>query len=108
MKIIAAFRATPVLSITSLCTTSYTHIFFQMKSSSSSLLVVVTIAAALTTAVEGMDPERHKAACDMWAKIDEKTIPLQNQGHANCTTNEECTGFNCKGVFQVRRTLTHT
>ncbi len=38
----------------------------------------------------------------MWAKLENKTLPLQNQGHANCTTNERCTGFHCDGMYQVK------
>jgi len=36
----------------------------------------------------------------MWSKLEDKTLPLQNQGHANCTTNKECTGFSCQGIYQ--------
>ena len=43
-----------------------------------------------------------KAECEMWSKLENKTLPLQNQGHANCTTNPDCTGFSCKGIYQVR------
>jgi hypothetical protein len=39
--------------------------------------------------------------CALWAKLENKTVPLQNQGHANCTTNNDCTGFNCVGMYQV-------
>jgi len=38
----------------------------------------------------------------MWAKLENKTLPLQDQGHANCTTNSDCTGFTCKGIYQDR------
>jgi len=38
----------------------------------------------------------------MWAKLENKTLPLQDQGHANCTTNADCTGFTCKGIYQDR------
>lgn len=36
----------------------------------------------------------------MWSKLENKTLPLQDQGHANCTTNSQCTGFDCKGIYQ--------
>ena len=66
---------------------------------------VVASAAALSVllllpAAEGVADEM-KAACEMWSKLENKTLPLQNEGHANCTTNDECTGFNCKGIYQV-------
>ena len=54
----------------------------------------------LSAASEGVGDEM-KAACEMWSKLENKTLPLQNEGHANCTTNDECTGFNCKGIYQV-------
>jgi len=38
--------------------------------------------------------------CVMWGRLENKTVQLQNQGHANCITNSECTGFNCVGVYQ--------
>ena len=56
----------------------------------------------LPSAAEGVGDEM-KAACEMWSKLENKTLPLQNEGHANCTTNDECTGFNCKGIYQVGR-----
>ena len=66
---------------------------------------MVASAAALSMllllpAAEGVADEM-KAACEMWSKLENKTLPLQNEGHANCTTNDECTGFNCKGIYQV-------
>ena len=56
----------------------------------------------LPATAEGVGDEM-KAACEMWSKLENKTLPLQNEGHANCTTNDECTGFNCKGIYQVGR-----
>lgn len=41
--------------------------------------------------------------CQMWAHVENKTLPLQNKGHVNCTTNSDCTGFSCKGIYQVRK-----
>lgn len=55
-------------------------------------------AAALATSTEG----NKKAECEMWSKLENKTLPLQNQGHANCTTNPDCTGFSCKGIYQEK------
>ena len=53
-----------------------------------------------------MDEEMmQKPECQMWAKLENKTLPLQDQGHANCTTNSDCTGFSCKGIYQVRKSL---
>jgi len=50
-----------------------------------------------------MDEEMmQKPECQMWAKLENKTLPLQDQGHANCTTNSDCTGFSCKGIYQDR------
>ena len=54
----------------------------------------------------GMDADMmQKPECQMWAKLENKTLPLQDQGHANCTTNSDCTGFSCKGIYQVRKSL---
>ena len=63
----------------------------------SAMLLLLPAAAS-----EGVGDEM-KAACEMWSKLENKTLPLQNEGHANCTTNDECTGFNCKGIYQVGR-----
>eukprot|EP00096_Caligus_rogercresseyi_P011557 TRINITY_DN4566_c0_g1_i2.p2 TRINITY_DN4566_c0_g1~~TRINITY_DN4566_c0_g1_i2.p2 ORF type:complete len:359 (-),score=69.22 TRINITY_DN4566_c0_g1_i2:1995-3071(-) len=41
-----------------------------------------------------------RAECLVWAKLENKTLPLQNQGHAKCLTNKECSGFTCAGVYQ--------
>ena len=65
---------------------------------SAMLLLLLPAAAA-----EGVGGDEMKAACEMWSKLENKTLPLQNEGHANCTTNDECTGFNCKGIYQVGR-----
>ena len=66
-----------------------------MVASAAALSILLLLPAA-----EGVDDEM-KAACEMWSKLENKTLPLQNEGHANCTTNDECTGFNCKGIYQV-------
>ena len=47
------------------------------------------------------DHMMQRPECQMWAKLENKTLPLQDQGHANCTTNSDCTGFTCKGIYQV-------
>ena len=53
------------------------------------------------------DHMMHKAECQMWSKLENKTLPLQDQGHANCTTNSQCTGFDCKGIYQVSNKIVH-
>lgn len=57
------------------------------------LLLVLTVLFGRFSAE--MRPE-----CEMWAKLENRTLPLQDQGHANCTTNKECTGFSCVGIYQ--------
>jgi len=47
------------------------------------------------------DHMKERPECLMWAKLENKTLPLQDQGHANCSTNSDCTGFTCKGIYQV-------
>ena len=61
-------------------------------------LVLVLLVAG--PGVLGQGDQRPE--CALWSKLENKTVPLQNQGHANCTTNMDCTGFNCVGVYQVR------
>lgn len=62
---------------------------------------VVLLAVLLTgSQVQGLVDDRPE--CALWAKLENKTVPLQNQGHANCTTNSDCTGFNCVGIYQDR------
>jgi len=51
------------------------------------------------------DPKTDKstrAECVMWSYLENKTMPLQDQGHATCTTNDECTGFTCDGMFKEK------
>ena len=62
------------------------------------ILTAASMASAASLSSEG---ERSAAACKMWSKLENKTLPLQNEGHANCTTNDQCTGFTCKGIYQV-------
>lgn len=53
------------------------------------------------TFVNGLEDHMMKRPeCQMWSKLENKTLPLQDQGHANCTTNSQCTGFDCKGIYQ--------
>lgn len=66
-------------------------------------LALAVLAWGAVTMVTGLDEEKQRAECEMWSKVENKVLPLQNQGHANCTTNEECTGFSCIGLYQVRR-----
>jgi hypothetical protein len=65
-----------------------------------SLLSLVLLC--LSHGITGLeDHMMQKPECQMWAKLENKTLPLQDQGHANCTTNSDCTGFTCKGIYQV-------
>ena len=41
-----------------------------------------------------------RAECVMWAHLENKTMPLQDQGEATCTTNDQCSGFSCEGEFK--------
>lgn len=65
------------------------------------LLATAALICGPLLLVTGLDEKRHRAECQMWSKLENKTLPLQDKGHANCTTNEECTGFKCVGVYQV-------
>ena len=38
--------------------------------------------------------------CVMWSHLENKTMPLQDQGHATCITNDQCSGFSCDGEFK--------
>merc|ERR1719297_615837 len=44
--------------------------------------------------------DQDRAECVMWAHLENKTMPLQDQGHATCRTNDECSGFTCDGHFK--------
>jgi len=59
-----------------------------------------SIAATLASSSSETETKRRRAECEMWSKLENKTLPLQNQGHANCTTNPDCTGFSCTGIYQ--------
>ena len=71
------------------------------------LLVAVLVAVAGAGAEEGAGAETgagadsERAECVMWAHLENKTMPLQDQGHATCRTNDECSGFTCDGHFKV-------
>ena len=65
------------------------------------LLVAVLVAVAGAGAEEGAGADSERAECVMWAHLENKTMPLQDQGHATCRTNDECSGFTCDGHFKV-------
>jgi len=44
--------------------------------------------------------DEERAECIMWSHLENKTMPLQDQGHATCRTNDECSGFSCEGTFK--------
>ena len=67
------------------------------------VLFVIIIQQILC--VTSFDEKRHRAECQMWAKLENRTLPLQNQGQAKCSVNEECTGFMCKGKYQVMKNV---
>ena len=80
----------------------YTIFFF------SGSFIVFWVTCWLSAFVLGLeDHMMHKAECQMWSKLENKTLPLQDQGHANCTTNSQCTGFDCKGIYQVSNKIVH-
>ncbi|TRY68627.1 hypothetical protein TCAL_15087 [Tigriopus californicus] len=64
----------------------------------SSVLLLVTSLLMLPAGLKAID--RNARECQMWANLENKTLPLQNQGHLNCTTNDHCTGFDCVGMYQ--------
>ena len=66
-----------------------------------SLVVSIVIIIHQLSCVTSFDEKRHRAECQMWGKLENRTLPLQNQGHADCSVNAECTGFMCKGQYQV-------
>ena len=74
--------------------------FSNMKSFSLVVSIVIIIIQQLSC-VSSFDEKRHRAECQMWGKLENRTLPLQNQGHADCSVNDECTGFMCKGQYQV-------
>ena len=74
--------------------------FSNMKSFSLVVSIVIIIILQLSC-VSSFDEKRHRAECQMWGKLENRTLPLQNQGHADCAVNDECTGFMCKGQYQV-------
>ena len=77
-----------------------TRDFSNMKSFSLVVSIVIIIILQLSC-VSSFDEKRHRAECQMWGKLENRTLPLQNQGHADCAVNDECTGFMCKGQYQV-------
>lgn len=67
-----------------------------------SLVVSIVIIIHQLSCVTSFDEKRHRAECQMWGKLENRTLPLQNQGHADCSVNAECTGFMCKGQYQKK------
>lgn len=67
-----------------------------------SLVVSIVIIIQQLSCVTSFDEKRHRAECQMWGKLENRTLPLQNQGHADCAVNKECTGFMCKGQYQKK------
>jgi len=63
---------------------------------------IVIIIQQLSSVSTSFDEKRHRAECQMWGKLENRTLPLQNQGHADCSVNAECTGFMCKGQYQKK------
>ena len=61
------------------------------------------VAVLVGVAEAGAGAEQERAECVMWAHLENKTMPLQDQGHATCRTNQECSGFTCDGHFKVRK-----
>ena len=59
------------------------------------------LLVAVLVGVAGAGAEQERAECVMWAHLENKTMPLQDQGHATCRTNQECSGFTCDGHFKV-------
>ena len=78
-----------------------TRDFSNMKSFSLVVSIVIIIIQQLSCVSSFDEKERHRAECQMWGKLENRTLPLQNQGHADCAVNDECTGFMCKGQYQV-------
>jgi len=50
--------------------------------------------------VRAEEEEDKRAECIMWSHLENQTMPLQDQGHATCTTNDQCSGFSCHGEFK--------
>jgi len=63
-------------------------------------LVGVTLVVVSLLGAGAEDAEERRAECVMWSHLENKTMPLQDQGHATCRTNEECSGFTCEGQFK--------
>ena len=61
--------------------------------------LAVVVVSLLGAGAE--DAEERRAECVMWSHLENKTMPLQDQGHATCRTNDECSGFTCDGHFKV-------
>ena len=61
------------------------------------LLLLLGLTVQVRT--EEMSQEK-RAECIMWSHLENKTMPLQDQGHATCVTNDQCSGFSCHGEFK--------
>ena len=70
-------------------------------------LVGVTLVVVSLLGAGAEDAEERRAECVMWSHLENKTMPLQDQGHATCRTNEECSGFTCEGQFKVSMNYEH-
>ena len=65
-------------------------------------LVGFTLAVTSLVGAAGADlTGEQRAECLMWSHLENKTMPLQDEGHATCRTNDECSGFTCEGQFKV-------
>jgi len=65
------------------------------------LLLLLSVVTEGEETDDSGDAEK-RAECLMWSYLENKTMPLQDQGHATCTTNKQCTGFTCEGMFQKK------
>jgi len=62
----------------------------------------VLLLSLSVTQSEPVKDKSTRAECVMWSYLENKTMPLQDQGHATCVTNDECTGFTCDGMFKEK------
>ena len=64
-------------------------------------MVTINLISAAEDEDVTEDVSDERAECIMWSHLENKTMPLQDQGHATCKTNKECSGFVCEGQFKV-------
>lgn len=62
--------------------------------------MLAALLPLLWAMAEAQKLDNNKPECVMWSYLENKTMPLQDQGHATCVTNPECTGFSCDGVYK--------